>query len=284
MPFSSQHLFISDLDGTLLQDDASISPQAHRQLSEWLEAGLQFTVATARSLVSVKQILGDLPLRLPVVCANGAYISDFQTGAHRDVQGITKPRDQDILDLVRAQGFQPFISSHYQGKDSVYMSRIDNEAMEWYQDDRQRAGDERLHLVEDLQEVMHEKIICINVLEHIEPLKRLEAALRKRFGELLHIYFYENWYSPEWFWLSIYDESATKGGAIRVLLREMGLTSENLTVFGDNLNDVSMFQLAENAIAMENAKPELKALATEVIGTNQADSVVAYLANQTIEA
>lgn len=272
-------LFVSDLDGTLLQDDATLSPHARETLTNLLEDGFPFTIATARSIVSVKQILKDLPITLPVVCSNGAYLSDFNTGKHHAVNGVNKPRDLDILELIRDAGFHPFISTYHEGKDHLYMDRITNEAMRWYQQDRVTEGDERLMVVDDLSSAMHEKVICFNVLEREAPLKELEKQLRARFGELLHIYFYENWYSPEWFWLSVHDESATKGGAIRIILKELGLTSDQLTVFGDNLNDVSMFQLAGQAVAMENAKPELKALATTQIGTNQADSVVNYLAN-----
>ncbi len=279
----SKRLFVSDLDGTLLQDDTTLSPYARQKLSLWLDQGLAFTIATARSIVSVRQILTDLPIRLPVVCANGAYLSDLQTGAYRSIQSIAKPRDRDLLQLILDQGFEPFLSTHQNGKDGLYVSKLANEAMEWYYKDRDKVGDERLKMTEDLFSVIDQLVISFNVMERLEPLKKLEEKIREQFGELVHVYFYENWYSPEWYWLSVYDESATKGGAIRQIMQEHGFSADQLTVFGDNLNDLSMFQLANQALAMENAVEGLKRHATGNIGTNQTDSVIAYLENATAQ-
>lgn len=275
-------LYVTDLDGTLLQDDATLSPHARAELTRLLESGLNFTFATARSVVSARQILGDLPLRLPVVCANGAYLSDYHSGAHRRVQGLAKPLDRELLDLMRGRGFHPFASTWDGKADGLYLAQLVNEAMRWYEQDRIRSGDERLSYVADLHEILDQQVICFNVMAHWDPLAALEQELRDTFGERVHMYFYENWYSPEWYWLSIYDQQATKANAIRLVLDDQGLTPEQLTVFGDQLNDLSMFGLAGTALAMDNAHPAVKAQATQVIGSNQADSVVRYLMAQAV--
>ena len=75
-------LYISDLDGTLLQDDATLSSFARQQLTRLIEADVQITFATARSIVSASQILQGVSFRLPAICVNGTYISDFHTHKH----------------------------------------------------------------------------------------------------------------------------------------------------------------------------------------------------------
>ncbi len=55
-------LYVSDLDGTLLQSDATLSARSQDILRGLLDDGMTFTIATARSAFSVRQILGDLPL------------------------------------------------------------------------------------------------------------------------------------------------------------------------------------------------------------------------------
>ena len=50
-------------------------------------------------------------------------------------------------------------------------------------------------------------------------------------------------------------------------------------VFGDNSNDTGMFELADRAVAVSNAVPELKAFADEIIGSSAEDSVALYLKN-----
>ena len=64
-------LYVSDLDGTLLRNNASISEFSKMNLNLLLSGGMHFTVASARSVVSMKRILGDVNFRLPIVEFNG---------------------------------------------------------------------------------------------------------------------------------------------------------------------------------------------------------------------
>ena len=81
-------------------------------------------------------------------------------------------------------------------------------------------------------------------------------------------------YSQDW-WLEILPKKATKAHAI-LQLKDY-LKCEKVVVFGDGLNDLSMFEIADEAYAVENAVNELKAVATGVIGSNENDGVAKYL-------
>src|SRR5689334_18511518 len=72
-------LFVSDLDGTLLDASARLSAVSRAELTALLASGLPFTVASARSIHTIAAILADLPLRLPVIEFNGALITDLQS-------------------------------------------------------------------------------------------------------------------------------------------------------------------------------------------------------------
>ena len=65
-----ESLFGSDLDGTLLPDDATLSDHSRRELLSLLEEGVKITVASARSVPSMKALLGGIPCRLPVIGSN----------------------------------------------------------------------------------------------------------------------------------------------------------------------------------------------------------------------
>ena len=84
MNIQREALYISDLDGTLLQGDATLSPYSRQLLNSLLQEGLPFTVASARSIVSMQPILKDVALSLPVIEFNGAFISDLATGRQDD--------------------------------------------------------------------------------------------------------------------------------------------------------------------------------------------------------
>ncbi|MEZ4828655.1 MAG: HAD family hydrolase [Bacteroidia bacterium] len=273
-------IFITDLDGTLLRNDATLSHYSRKGLEELIRLEVPVSFATARSIVSVKLIMGDLPLPLPVVCSNGAYISDLTTGNHRSIQAMAKPFDCELLSLFKSAGFHPFVCTWHEGHDHLYIEPVLNEGMQHYRQDRIAAGDNRLKDIEDAYSVMHEKVICLNMIDRIGPLEEMQNELHRRYPGQLQTYVYENGYGSGWFWLSVYDRLATKARAVSMMVEELGYETEQLTVFGDNLNDISMFEIAGNKIATGNARDELKAIATEIIGTNETDSVIDYIFQQ----
>ena len=278
-----RQIFISDLDGTLLKNDATLSHYSRTNLELLLAQDIAITIATARSITSVKEILGDLPIRLPVVCANGAYIADLTTGKHHFTQSIGKPMDGLILEMIEFYGLSPFITTYDGQGDHLYYSRICNEAMWWYEQDRLQAKDARLKRLYTLSRAVDEEVICFNVMGRKDQLLPLEKELEMLFGDQISLYFYENWLDGSWYWLSVFDKQATKANAIQKLIQQLSYELTHLTVFGDNHNDLSMFHLGANKVAPANAVPEIKALASQIIGTNETDSVVNYLLKATAQ-
>jgi HAD superfamily hydrolase (TIGR01484 family) len=89
-------LFVFDLDGTLLRNDATLSDFSKDHLNELLRSGMLFTVASARSVITMASMLKGLNLTLPVVEFNGAFVSDLRTGQHRIVNSIDSVVAEDI--------------------------------------------------------------------------------------------------------------------------------------------------------------------------------------------
>ena len=84
-------------------------------------------------------------------------------------------------------------------------------------------------------------------------------------------------YRPDQTWLEIYSLDATKGAAVARLQQELGC--RDLVVFGDNLNDVPMFTLADHSCAVANAVPELLTIADEIIASKDHSGVAGWLAH-----
>src|SRR5678816_3479698 len=89
-------LFVSDLDGTFLRGDGTVSIAAKTMLNEMLDNGLHFTVASARSVVSMQPLLDGIAFRLPIIELNGALITDIHTGEH---QVINSMRLETVLEV-----------------------------------------------------------------------------------------------------------------------------------------------------------------------------------------
>jgi hydroxymethylpyrimidine pyrophosphatase-like HAD family hydrolase len=77
----------------------------------------------------------------------------------------------------------------------------------------------------------------------------------------------------------VHDARATKDQGIRTLVELYALQDSDLVVFGDDVNDLGMFRIATRALATANARPEVKQIAHEVIGTNDQDSVVRWISD-----
>jgi hypothetical protein len=128
---------------------------------------------------------------------------------------------------------------------------------------------------------MKEKVIAFAVMGPKENVQAIAELLAERYPGRLENFLFENPYSPKHWWLTIHDQKACKSKALRMLLQMEGIPAEHLTVFGDHINDIKMFQLAGRAIAVANAEEPAKQHADEIIGSNEEDSVVKYIFHKT---
>jgi Cof subfamily protein (haloacid dehalogenase superfamily) len=273
----NQKLFVSDLDGTLLQGDGTLSTYSRKALTKLLEAGVHFTVASARAWGEIVPVLGDLPLSLPVIAINGAYLTDYATGNHLAINHIENDFAAAIYQHILEGQLQPFIVTHNGTEDCLYWQDLKNEQMQWYHDILHVHKDKRIRQIEDLKHALAEKVIAFAVMGPPEHVKALSEMLADEYPGLLENFLFENPYSPGHWWLTIHDERACKSKAIRTLAEMTGHDLNNLTVFGDHINDIKMLQLAGKGVTVANAEPEVKAIADEIIGSNDDDAVVRYM-------
>ena len=270
-------VYVSDLDGTLLSDDGTLSAFSGESLRQLLRERLPFTVASARSVASIRPILAGLKLDLPIIEFNGAFISDLESGQHLVTNSIERAVVEDVYQLISAHGCIPFVSTFDGAEDRLYYQDITNEGMRSFLRDRQRHRDKRLRHSEDLTICFGDAVVCFTVIGANDVLSVLRSVIVGRHPHEVETDCFEDRYFPGWYWLTVHDHRATKDRAIRILLGERGLESSEVVVFGDSSNDIKMFQAADRAIAVANATDELKTFATEVIGSNNEDSVVQYI-------
>jgi hypothetical protein len=240
-----------------------------------LGARFLFTVASARSVTSIRKVLAGLDLHLPVIEYNGSFITDFESGKHQIVNNIEPAIVEEIYCLIGASGCSQFVSTFDGAKDCIYYNNVANEGMCWYLDDHH--GDERLRLVDDVRLSFRDKVIRLTIIGRRGPLQELESIIKAKCDNAVETHCFENPYSPGWYWLTVHDEKATKDQAIRIMMREWDLEGSELVVFGDGDNDIRMLQMADHAIVVSNATDEVKSYATEVIGSNNEDSVAKFI-------
>jgi len=270
-------LYVTDLDGTLIRDDLTLSPFSRARLTELLNDGAAITIATARSIVSLTAILGDLPFRLPIVEFNGSYLSDYHTRRHLVVNAIEPDVATETYRRVRAAGMRPFISAFDGANDLLFYREISNPGENAYLRERQSFSDRRLRQVPDLEPCLSHKVICLTMIDREERVRAVQDDLQGVVGNRLVYTIYAYRYFSGWHFFTVHDAKATKDQGIRALQEGWGFQGWPLVVFGDDVNDMPMFRIASRAVAVRNAIPEVKALAHEVIGTNEEDSVLRWI-------
>lgn len=269
--------YVSDLDGTLLRSDATLSEFSRNTLRGLLEDGLQFTVASARSVVSMQTMLHGLRLELPIIEFNGAFISDLETGRHQIINSIERELVENIYGIIQSFGCVPFVSSFNGTEDCLYYCDIINDGMQWYHSSRLQLGDRRLRSIANLTHSFADEVVCLTIIGYAGALRELQTAIDELHAANVEMHLIENQYSPGWYWLTIHDFRASKDQALRSIQQEFGLQNRELVVFGDQNNDLKMFQVADRAVALANATADLKHHATQVIGTNDEDSVTRFI-------
>ncbi len=276
---STSPLYVSDLDGTLLQPDGTLSEYSQTHLNRLIADGLQFSVATARSTASMRQILRGVDLSLPVVNLNGALLSDLHSGHHHAMHALVPDVCEQLHACMNARGHSPFVSATTGQRDRLYYEGVYNEGMQWFVDERQRVGDPRLMRVDDVHRSFDEHVLALTVIApSAQEIDALRADLLAECADSVQVYVFPNGYSDLGdVWLTVSDALATKDRGIRLLAEHGGFALDALTVFGDGENDVGMFEMAPNAVAVANAVPPIRQRATEWIGDHGEDSVVKYL-------
>jgi Cof subfamily protein (haloacid dehalogenase superfamily) len=272
-------LYVSDLDGTLLDPQGRLAESTRAGLTRLLNQGLLFTVASARHVTSIRHILGDLPLRLPVIGSNGAYLSDMASAEHEVVNAMEPALAQAVFALIRQHGLMPFVSTHGPLGDQLFYQSVHNEAQQAFVTERQRNADPRLRHSPRLQDELRDPAVTIVVVEREAPLAALQADIDALCGDAVETHLAEDLYKPGWPWLTVHDRRATKDQGIQLLAQRYGLQEREVVVFGDHVNDVKMLRAAHRGIAVANAIEAVKQEAHQVIGPHHEDAVLRFIEN-----
>ncbi len=264
-------LYVTDLDGTLLNSNDRISQYSIQTINGLVAKGMQFTYATARSLVSASVVAKGLSTTIPVIAYNGAMIIHPDTGEVIDSLSFTEEEAGYVSAILKKNGGNPLVYAYVDGVERVsYVKGRENDGIRHYLD--VRKGDRRFRPLADETCLYQGDIFyftCIADREELLPLYELFVQ-----DERFRVTLQQELYRPEYF-LEIMPKKASKAEAIR-RLKEIW-HCDKVVSFGDAVNDLPMFEVSDECYAVANAVPELKARATAVIASNDEDGVAKWL-------
>lgn len=261
-------LYVSDLDGTLLQSDETISEYTCNTINSLVKNGMLFSYATARSVYTAKKVTAGLDAKIPLIVYNGTFIYDNKTGQLL-VSNVFDEKIKDVISSLIQNNVYPISYSYIDGVEKyMFYEEKCSEGMKKFLNSRR--GDEREKPVESVEELFHGElfhITCIDTEEKLRP-------LYEKYKDEYYCTFYRDMYTQEQ-WLEIMPPNVSKANAIKQLKEY--LNCDKVVVFGDQMNDIDMFKMADESYAVENAIEELKKISTGIIGSNNDDGVAKYL-------
>lgn len=262
-------LYITDLDGTLLDKTPHTSEYTNKTINELLDNGVVFSYATARSLVTARLVTSGLMPIYPVVVHNGTFIVDPISGKILHKYVFNPDDARNILTDLLSHNLCPVVFSliNDEQKFSYIRERANSPTIDFLDN---RTTDERNRRCFTDKELYDGEIYYFTLIGDENKLRPLYHKYKDTYRCLFQI----DMYSGE-YWLEIMPQNATKANAVKKLAKM--LDCERIVSFGDGINDIDMFEISHECYAVENAVDILKEKATKIIDSNSQDGVAKWL-------
>ncbi len=266
-------LYISDLDGTLLHPNIQVSRQSARIINDLIKQGMLFSIATARTIASVKPILKDVNIEVPIVLMNGVCIYDLQREDYVRIEVLPPASICQLMSFISEYHLKGFAYTIKNGIMSTYYEDLNTKALKKFYQERVDRYQKQFTQIDAFSKLAEEPLVYFSLLDSYQKLEPLYQSLGG--NPDLNFVFYKDNYSPDLWYLEIFSRTASKYHAVQYLRSYLSL--DRIVCFGDNRNDLPLFEAADYKIAVANAVAELKENADRIIGYNHQDSVALWL-------
>ena len=274
------NLIATDMDGTLLNAAHEISEENIQAIKYAQSQGITVVIATGRAFYEANAPINQTDLKVPYICLNGAEVRDESFNIMS-----TSNLNRELINRITVELNKENIFYQVYTNLGIYTENPLRD-LEIYIDIAQRAGQEAdvekiksgiqkridngtLKVVDNydkIQDTPGEIVMKILAFDSdLEKIDRVSETLAK--SESLAIS------SSSRGNIEITHSDAQKGIALNTIAERLNIDMENVMAIGDNMNDVSMLERVGYSVAMENAAPEVKAIAKYETDSNEQSGV-----------
>ena len=251
---------VVDLDGTLLNDEHVVSDKNKEAIQKAIAQGVKVIIATGKTRASAESIIAALNLDTPGVFVQGLMVYNAD-GTVRQEHKLEPDVARHAIQFAETQGFEVIA---YSGNRLV-CKRLD-ENIEAIAKFGEPMPEEIGSLINQVNTVKMHKLIVVG--GNKRKLKALRWQLEQQIGG--KVSFTDGGVLTS---LEILPKGASKGQGVKALLRQLAAKPENVMGIGDAENDVEMLQAVGFGVAVKNAAEKTKAVAAEVVSSNNDDGV-----------
>ena len=273
MKFNDRVLYISDLDGTLLNSKAQLSDYTKSALNRMIAGGLNVSAATGRTPASVLKIVSGIEWTLPISMMNGVLLYDFDSSRYTRALTMDSKAASHALAVFKRCKADGLL---YRFVDDGLRTYYDSSASESLRESIERRilrFDEVFIETDVLSADGPGDAVYLTWHASFDSVKSAYDMLSDIPGAALALT--KDVYNPGKWLLEVFDRRASKGNAVEYFKEAYGF--ERVVGFGDNLNDLPLFEACDISVAPENALDEVKAAADHICETNDRDGVVKWI-------
>ena len=275
-------LIVTDMDGTLLNDDKEVPDSFWPVVTQLLDKGLYFAPASGRQLATLQTQFESIADEIPIIAENGnlvAHNGEIVSVTSMDYDLVAKLVNAvNDLSEQRVQADRLPLSTIVCGQESAYVEFFpEHFGISKDQQQEQLAEASKYYLklarVDDvLAAAREDNIVKIAVFDPYD----VEEETAARLSEYIDDAPLRGVVSGA-HWLDIIDANTNKGTALQALQKSLDVSAEETLCFVDYLNDLELLDHSGRSFAMANAHPDIKDRATDIAPANTEEGVVMVL-------
>ena len=251
-------LLITDIDGTVVDENCCYTPTIKKYFHEMSKKGIKVVLATGRMFDGADGVRRELELDTPVVCYQGAMVRSGNEILHECSVPVNIACE--IIKISREKGFHLNLYNN----DTLIVEDDNKKMMFDYTNGRHTI----YSVVKSFDEVKLQNVSKLLAIIYDEnELLNLRDEMQKKFEGVLSVVRSHKYY------LEFTNKNATKGSALEFLKKYWNIKTEEVMASGDQDNDFEMLQNAGIKVAMGNASEKLKQIADFICPTIKEDGL-----------
>lgn len=280
------NFYISDLDGTLLNSNGTLSSYTQKSLDNFYQDDILFTIATGRSYGSMRHAMGiSLKSNPAVITYDGGLITPFLSVEPLYFQSIDSKIVKEVIQFSQKEEIEVYLDILRKGRTEFIYEGYSNQHARMFVNSWRKAQEFSYAInVPLITPYAQMTVLSLAIIDSPSKMQHVFKSIKDCFKSDLIRFDYEKsifFDSGQADILWILPKNSCKKKALKEYCLIKNINLQDITYFGDEMNDLGIFQLEEvRKIAVANAKESLLERADIVIGTNENDSVVKFIKNE----
>ena len=268
-------LVVFDLDQTLLNKQSQLSTYTLATLRALDKQGIQYTIATGRSDLSAAPVIKEHAFSLPHIYTNGVLTWCPNEKRFSFNHCLSVDESLATVEIMASPQSTPFVSALDTKLDGsahryIFHGTLKNKAEQSLLQRLSQKGGVSLLPIEQCKGNLH-----VTNISMIGPSEIIKEANKNISAQANLVAYSGQALVADYRWIDVHHAAANKGSAVLALKNQLG--ADSIICFGDSDNDTSMFEIADECYAPENAKAHIKAASTAIIGHHDDDGVARFL-------